>query len=505
MAGAEGAIKFIEWLKHPEKSEYAGKPLKLLNWQKEWLRRLFTPGDDGRRKVRKSVLWCPKKSGKTTLLAALAVYFLFNERGGQIFVGANDRAQASILFDMAASIIEQMPWLAKRARVYRGNSRRILCKATGSELIVGSSEALTKNGLNVSVGIFDECGFFASSELWDAIESSQITRSNPLMLGISTAGSDTTTFGYQLWEQSKKWIADPAAYPDCLGIIYAGDPANWMDEAEWDRCNPSLLELGNRRFIREQIRAAQDNPQELRRILRYHFNVWTSEAADEPWISVERWDTGSGDVPEAELAAAPCWLGIDLATRSDMSAIAALWRLPGGRYHVRMRYFTPADTLDRREHTDKAPYGVWKHQGHLTAVPGDFMDSNDVREAVRELRGKYRVQAIGLDDAHNAADLSSNLQKDGAPLHWVRQGWKTICPAAREVERLIAGGLLTHAGNPVLRWNVQNVRLVEKDDAGNLYPSKRRSTGRIDGAFALMNALAVEMPTRPRGRPSLSF
>jgi phage terminase large subunit-like protein len=503
MTPADKAIAFIEKLRHPEKTEWFGQRVKLLAWQKDYIKRLLEVAETGNRIIRKSLLWLPKKNGKTCLLALLTVWFLFNEKNGQIICAANDKEQASILYKMVRSIIEQDAWLSKQCRVYKGNVRRVECWYSGSELTAVSSEAFTKNGLNCSVFVGDEVGFFDSSELWDAIESSQIGRSNPLMLGISTAGADVASYGYELYEQTRKAIANPSDYPNFLPIIYEGNAEKWNDVEEWYRCNPSLGELGNETFIRTQIQAAKDNPSELRRVLRYHLNVWTSAASEDPWLPIEKLKACNDLVDPQTLLGKECYIGIDLATRSDLTAVVALFRVED-KAVVLSWFFTPADTLHRREHEDKAPYTRWVRQGYLTTVPGDYMDSSPVFNLLQELNKKYVIREIGMDSAHNASDLTANLQAAGFPVEWVIQGWKTVVPAMLEIENLVMSKRFVYNNNPVLLSCFNNARVRMKDDAGNLLVSKKKSRGRIDGVFALIDAVSRELANR-KIAPSISF
>ena len=61
---------------------------------------------------------------------------------------------------------------------------------------------------------------------------------------------------------------------------------------------------------------------------------------------------------------------------------------------------------------------------------------------------------------------------------------------SKELERLIVDGSLSHDGNPVTRWMASHVS-VERDAAGNIKPSKKTSTERIDGIVATVMALGV--------------
>jgi phage terminase large subunit-like protein len=68
-------------------------------------------------------------------------------------------------------------------------------------------------------------------------------------------------------------------------------------------------------------------------------------------------------------------------------------------------------------------------------------------------------------------------------------GHGTMNPACRELERVVAAGLLRHGGHPVLRWCAANT-VVEMAPAGDIKPAKNRSTERIDLVVALLMAMS---------------
>jgi len=63
-----------------------------------------------------------------------------------------------------------------------------------------------------------------------------------------------------------------------------------------------------------------------------------------------------------------------------------------------------------------------------------------------------------------------------------------MSPALKEFQRMIVGGEIEHDDNPVLAWNINNM-MVDQDAAGNVKPSKAKSTSRIDGAVASIMAV----------------
>ena len=144
------AKTFIELLKHT-KGEYAGNNFKLTEWQwKDIIQPLFgTINRDGTRQYRTCFIELPRKNGKSTLAAAIALLLTFadGEAGSEIYGAANDRDQASLVFNEAAAMVRQAPGLSKISRVI-DSTKRIVYYARNSFYRAISAEAYTSWGYN---------------------------------------------------------------------------------------------------------------------------------------------------------------------------------------------------------------------------------------------------------------------------------------------------------------------------------------------------------------------
>jgi len=70
----------------------------------------------------------------------------------------------------------------------------------------------------------------------------------------------------------------------------------------------------------------------------------------------------------------------------------------------------------------------------------------------------------------------------------IPQGYAHLNAPSRLLEGLVAAGRLRHGGNRALRWMAGNL-VWDTDGAGNVKPSKKRSSERIDGMAAGVMAL----------------
>ena len=114
-----------------------------------------------------------------------------------------------------------------------------------------------------------------------------------------------------------------------------------------------------------------------------------------------------------------------------------------------------------------------------------------IRNKINELAEQYQIKEIAVD-RWNATQLSTQLEGDGFEMIGFGQGFASMAAPTKELERRILEGTINHGKNPVLRWMASNVT-TEQDAAGNLKPSKKKSTERIDGIVATIMALGRVM------------
>jgi len=193
-------------------------------------------------------------------------------------------------------------------------------------------------------------------------------------------------------------------------------------------------------------------------------------------------------MPVAIPEGAPCWIGVDMSSTTDLTAVVACIVDDKDNYHILPYFFVPADNLRARAERDGVPYPQWADEGFITPTEGNVIDYRAVENCIRDLIARFDVREIGFDPAY-AQPVMAPLLDDGFPVVTIRQGWVTQSPALNELERVILSGRFLHGGNPVLRWCFDNVA-IHTDSAGNRTMHKGKSTDRIDGAEAAWMAVS---------------
>lgn len=494
---AQRAIAYINALTHT-KGPHARQTFQLRKWQLRILQRLFKQRRDRTRQYRTCLLMLPRKNGKTELAAALAVYFLLHdgEVGGEVYSAAADRDQAALVFHVAAQMIRNDPALEAQVQIV-DSQKRIVHPASGSIYRAISAEAYSKHGFNASVVIYDELHAAPTRELWDVLATSQSTRAQPLMMAISTAGFDRESILYELYAHGKRVLDDPTIDPTFLPVIYeAAAEADWRKEATWRKANPALGDFRSLEEMRIMCQRAQEIPAQENSFRRLYLNQWTEQGSR--WLSLEMWEACRSAAPV--FAGRSCYVGLDLSSTTDTTALVGVYPDDEGTgFDVRVAAFLPEAKLRERTTRDRLPYDEWARRGWLIATPGNVVDYERVRSELRAWAADSDLREVAYDP-WNATDLVTRLQaQDGFTCVPIRQGFAALSAPTKALEKAVLSRALRHDGHPVLRAHIGNVA-VETDAAGNLKPSKKLSTDRIDLVAALV--MAVDRMDRNRVTPA---
>jgi len=499
-AAPQDAIGFINGLTHT-KGKFAGQTFNLRPWQRRIVKELFKKRKDGTRQYRTCLLMLPRKNGKTELAAAIALYGLLadGETGAEVYSAAADRDQAGLVFGVASQMLRNNPKLENACYIV-DSQKRIEHRYSGSIYRAISAEAYSKHGFNSSLVVYDELHAAKDRRLYDVLSTSMGGREQPLFLVISTAGYDRHSILWELYAHAKKVQEHPALDPTFLPILYEAPPdADWTSQRVWRKANPALGDFRSLEDMQILAKRAQEIPAQENTFRRLYLNQWTEQASR--WLSLTDWDSCQAPIDRAALRGRKCYVGLDLSSTVDLTAMVAVFPRPDG-FDVRAACFVPSERIAARSRRDRVPYEQWAQKGSLTAIPGPAVDYEVVRQTLLEWVAEFDVQLIAYDP-WNATDLVSRLEKqDSLKCVAMRQTFAAMSAPTKSLEKAVLAKQLRHDGDPVLRWCVSNVA-VESDASGNLKPSKVASTERIDGVVALI--MAVDLMDRHARTPAAQY
>ncbi len=503
---AARVIRFFGFLRH-WKGEWGpknGKPGQVIvpePWQAFNLSVMFGwKRADGTRRFRQGYIEVPRKSGKTTMISGVGLYLLMgdNEPGAEVYSFATKKDQARIVMNDAAAFVGASESLRSRLHVSGGkyvNNIAFLRMASKWEPL--GSDSKTQDGLNVHGGIGDELHEHRDGGMWGVIETATGARQQPLIVGITTAGSDPDSFCGQMHEYAEKLLTefdnpDGIQNDSFFAFISAAEKEDdWADPEIWRKANPNYGVSVKPDDLADKCRKAKSIPSARNEFLRKHLNIWTDQV--EAWIPIEAWDACKDMTFDVEsLKRRRCFGGLDLSSKLDLTAFLLMFPPTEAdpKWRVLPFFWIPEATAIERERLDRTPYGEWTTRGLITQTPGNVTDYGFVEARIVELCGEYDVQDIAFDP-WQCVSTSNRLQDDhGIKMFEFRQGMVSMNEPCKEFERLVMSGGIAHDGNAVMRWMVGNAA-VKRDEAGNIRPIKPENQHRkkIDGVVAAIMGL----------------
>lgn len=497
------AIKVLKTFRHTQ-GKWAGQPLAPDAWQVAYLiAPVFGWVHENRagrtvRITRSIWIEVPRKNGKTTLAAAIALLLAFGdgEKGAQVYAAAASKDQAKLAYDPARLIAEKSP--AFRKAGIKAWTKAIIRKKDGSYMKAIASVGDLIHGTNPNAFIVDEIHMHKTPDVIDALESGVGARDQPLGMLITTADDGGTNTVYaQRRKEIEELCSGTLTNPTKAGVIFAApDNADPYNENTWAGANPGYPISPTYEFMAAEAMNAKADETVLERFKRLHLNIRAGQ--DAKFIPLPVWDRNAGHLDEDALAGELCFSGLDLASVSDLSAACHLFPLGDDHYAAIWRFWTPEENLKSLNRRTSNQASVWVEQGWLRVTPGNVTDYNFIEADLVADSEKFEIRGFGFDP-YGATQLTNALQDaHGLPMVRTRQGFFTLSQPTKEVKRLLLLGTeeaprLIHGGNPVQRWMTDNLA-VEYSPVGDVKPTKKGSGGKalnkIDGWAALVTAMA---------------
>lgn len=498
---AEYVIRFISMLRHSKGKWGRGKGelIVLEPWQQFiiWVAFGWKRTVDGMRRFRTLYLEVARKNGKSTMSAGLGLLLAFadGEPGAEVYSAATKRDQARIVHKEAIRMVGKNTGLKKYIKIYKDN---LNFEARASKYEPLGADSDSTDGLNVHGVIADELHAWKSREMWDVLETATGSREQPMIIAITTAGIDRRSVCYEKHEYSRKvlegWKDGSFEDDTWFGIIYTLDEGDdWRDESCWIKANPNLGVSKYLDDLQMKAKRAGEMSSMLNNFLRRELNVWVQ--GEVKWMPMDLWRQCAGNIPALEMAkrlkGMTCYGALDLSSTSDITAFVLVFIDEDDNIYVLCRFWIPEDNMLLRSRDDGVHYQKWVEQGYIEATPGNVIDYEYIFEQIEQDLDTFDIDQIAFD-RWGAARVVQVLESKGATMVQFGQGFASMNPPMKELERVVLSKKIHHGGNPVLTWMADNL-VARVDPAGNIKPDKEKSREKIDGIVALIMAMDLAL------------
>lgn len=499
---SERILDFAQQMKHV-KGKWAGQFFQLEPWQCFFLGVSFgwVRKEDGFRRFREIYSEIPRKNSKSTMAAIIGLYMfaMDGEQGAEVYSAATSEAQAFEIFRPAWKMTKNAPDFKECFNISQGGSDKnpgnIYSMTTGSrfETVIGKPG----DGSSPHAWLLDEFHEAKTEESYDTGKTGMGARSQPLMVVITTAGTNTAYPCYALRKNCEKVLSGELVNEELFALIYTIDPEdNWTDINTWRKANPNYGVSIYADFLESQRKTAIQDPRKQNIIKCKHLNMWSN--AGDAWMNMVEWNQCyDPEINIEQFHGKPVFIGLDLASKIDIAAKIYVFK-KGEVYYVFSQYYIPEDRTFDEEH---AHYAGWVHEGYIEATPGSRIDIDAIQESIKQdakdfgLAGSENGSGEICNDPWNAQQLITNLIAENIACVEISQTVSMLSEPMKEIEALVKAGNLRHDGNPVTNWMIANVccRVDKKD---NIFPFKEGNENKIDGAVALITAMARAMYTQ---------
>jgi len=484
----------------------------------------------GDRRFRYTYEQLARKQAKSQNKAIQALYEMsvFGEPSAEVYVAATQKSQTRYVWEEAEWLINNSilkdKFISKYDAAYE---QRVIKHIKSGSIFARMSKDDKKkgDGANPHFGIIDEYHLHDTTEFYDLLDSGMITRRNPLLSIITTAGFELNNPCYRVTYKFVSNLLNPDSpieddryfaivceldRNETTEIIITPngrqiEPWGIIDEIGTDeaiiKTNPvtgtSPVARGN---ILTKTAQAQNIPENMRGLWTKTYNVWI-QSREQGYMDMARW--GACKVPASELlnlikekAAGRCYVGFDLSSKIDLTAVS--WIFPWienfiRNYAIISHAFIPEEKFHERMRTDHVPYDLWRNNGYITVTPGAVVDYRYVLEYVfnTSLANEWNPVEYCLDPWGSTA-IANDLMDNGKTVVEIIQGIKTLSEPTKHFRESVYAQQLHHDGNPVLAWAVGNA-VTRQDHNQNIMLDKDKSTLRIDPAAASITGLTRAM------------
>lgn len=497
---AKKVIQFVEVL-----PDTKGKFNKLALFQKfivSMVRGWFTEEDDYLR-FNKAFISMARKGGKSLLVSGLTLYsFLFDREpaeGRQIFCAANDKKQASIVFNMVAKqlmyFISQVPELKKDVKKVR---ELLQHTKDGSYVMPLSRDTGAVDGFEPFLAVIDEYHAAKTNEMLELIQSGQGNLMQSLIFIISTAGFNLNAPMYMdEWPYAKEILADTYRDERYFAIIFEQDSEEeWQDKTMWAKSNPLINESDDLKeqiedFLQKRVDEAVKKGT-MFRVLVKNFNYWM-QASEESYLDINDWKKNEIDF---DIKGSKTYIGLDLSRADDLTAVSFIHLDETNKqYFVTSHSFVATKGgLQAKIERDLIDYRQMAQHGYctITDLQSGIINSNQVLDFIEKyiLENNLDVQAVCYDP-HAIHGFLAEIEKRNwrYDLIEIRQGAMTLSNPVIDFRLKVIDGQVKHHKNPLLDIAIKNA--VAKNVNDSVMIEKKLNRQKIDPLMSTIFAYVI--------------
>ncbi|MGG2091913.1 terminase large subunit [Bacillus sp. S13(2024)] len=426
------------------------------------------------RRFKEAFIYIPRKNIKTSFAAALAwaLGLLNRKSGSKVYIVAAALKQSLESFNFINFNLDQMGE-KENFRVIDNNQEHSISGDLGDGSLYIQALAANpdkQDSLNCNIAIADELHAYKTPKQYNIIKEAMKAYTNKLMIGITTAGDDMTSFCYQRLQYCKK-ILDGTVKDEAYFVFIA--KADEDEKGNVDYTNPIEHQKANPAYgvsirpndIMNDALQAQNDPQQRKDFLAKSLNIYTSAIRayfnlDEFKASDKKYNWTLEELSKLKID----WFGgADLSKMHDLTAAALYGNYQGVDIVITHAWF-PIVAATQKAEDDNIPLFGWKDDGWLTMCNTPTVNHSDIVNWFIEMKKKgFKIKQVGFDRKFSR-EFFLAMKKKGFAMIDQPQYFHKKSEGFRRIEKKTKDGEFYYLHSQAFEYCVQNVSAIEKTD-----------------------------------------